>query len=128
MHAVLVIEDDPSIGALMLEVLGEAGYCVTVIRTAQDAVRTVEAGGVDLIIADLNRGAYSDGLWNGIDQLRRVSQTTPIIVCTGHSEARKVSLVQHNVSTIIMKPFDIDDLLIQVSDLMAASHAFLTLA
>jgi DNA-binding response OmpR family regulator len=99
----------------MTEVLTEEGYRVTVSPTATGAIPHIQTDGIDLIIADLDRGVYSDVLWNGIEQLRQTSPTTPIIVCTGHSEAGKVELTQHNVSTIIMKPFDIDDLLAQVS-------------
>jgi two-component system, repressor protein LuxO len=114
MCTVLVVEDDASIGALMTALLTDGGHNVTVIQTAQGALPYLHAGGIDLIIADLDRGVYSGLLWNGIDQLRHAAPTTPIIICTGHSEASKVPLREHDVSTVIMKPFDIEEMMTEV--------------
>ena len=111
---VLVVEDDPVIGELMAWVLAAEAHEATVVCTTTEAMSRIEGGNIDLIIADLEAGHYGDWIWQRITQLRRSAPRTPIIVCTGHSEAAKVLPAEHGVSAIILKPFELHDFIAQV--------------
>jgi signal transduction histidine kinase len=52
---ILLVEDEPAVRALLLEVLGEAGYRVLAAGSAGEAERIVEASGdgIDLLLSDV---------------------------------------------------------------------------
>jgi DNA-binding response OmpR family regulator len=105
MSTVLVIEDDPVIGAILQRVLGHAGHSVQVVRQLSAGQRALEAEGVDLILLDLN---LPDG--NGFDFLRTVRQdmkrTTPIVVLSGmRQEDHIVRGLRLGADDYVTKPF-----------------------
>jgi CheY-like chemotaxis protein len=115
---ILVINDTQEVLEVMQELLQDEGYRVTIYSTAIRDLKTILDIKPDLLILDHMMGDEEYG-WQTIQKLRlnRELATLPVIVCTaavkmvkeleGHLKAKGI--------TVVLKPFDIDDLLQAVS-------------
>ena len=114
---ILVVNDTPEILDLFRDILEEEGYEVVLHSYATRDLDEVKAVGPDLIVLDFIIGGEDQG-WQLLQKLKldRETEQIPIIVCTaavglvreleGHLRAKGIA--------VILKPFDIDDLLRQV--------------
>lgn len=114
MTRVLVIDDDVSIAELVRIVLDESGYDV-VTSHGQD----IPAGHYDCIVTDLV-GVAAYAAEHARDWLQRLDEQfprVPVIVVTAHAEA----LADPALSSrrVIMKPFDVDQIIAAVRDTTA---------
>ncbi|HWV36686.1 MAG TPA: response regulator [Thermomicrobiales bacterium] len=115
---ILVINDTQEILELFRELLEDEGYRVTLSSFAMQEIRDVVALAPDLVILDFIIGGEAHG-WQMLQKMKmnRATATIPVIVCTaalqlvreieGHLRAKDV--------LVVLKPFDIDDLLEAVS-------------
>jgi CheY-like chemotaxis protein len=111
---VLVINDAQEVLEVMRELLEEEGYRVTLHSKAIYDIAKIQEIAPDLLILDHMMGDEEYG-WQMVQKLKlsRDLSQKPIIVCTaairmaeelqGHLKAKNV--------TVVIKPFDIDDLL-----------------
>lgn len=111
---ILVINDTQEILDLFKDILEEEGFRVTLSSFAFQDVRDVEQIQPDLAILDLLFGDDRQG-WQLLQKLKMYRPTAdiPIVVCTaalslvreleGHLRAKNVF--------VLLKPFDIDELL-----------------
>lgn len=105
--SVLVVEDDPSIRALVTEVLRDEGYDV---QTANDGARAVDLilnDGLDLILLDLGLPVL-----DGMEVLRTMEAEDagiPVVVVSARMDL-KDALQAPNVVAAVEKPFDLDAL------------------
>lgn len=111
---ILVINDTQEILDLFREILEDEGYRVTLASYAFQEVGDVARLDPDLVILDFIIGGESHG-WQMLEKMKmsRPTASIPIIVCTaalnlvreleGHLRAKEVF--------VVLKPFDIDDLL-----------------
>ena len=122
---VLVVNDTQEILDLFREILEEEGFEVllysSVIRDMDEIVRADP----DLVILDFLIGGESEG-WQLLQKIRmhRETQDLPVIVCTAAVQlARELEgqLVAKNVG-LVLKPFDIDDLVAAVHEAMRRSQ------
>lgn len=110
-YRVTVIDDDPSILAVVTDVLRDEGYEVDAHLNSVDALRAVTERTPHLVLLDM-RMPVMDG-WQFTRQLRERGIEVPIVVMTAAQDARawaeEVGAVGY-----ISKPFDIDHLLAEV--------------
>ncbi|HUQ42337.1 MAG TPA: response regulator [Candidatus Limnocylindrales bacterium] len=111
MTRILVIDDDVTLAELMRVVLEDADFIVAVGRNARD----LPSGRYDCIVTDLvTIGAYT--LQEARDWLLRLADLypgVPVIVATGHVEARR-DKAAIGARDVIVKPFDVDELVAKV--------------
>lgn len=118
---ILVISDSEDILDLLQELLEEEGYRVTTTTATLPTPEAVVALRPDLVILDYIWGSDDSG-WSLLQQLRNDSRTRalPIILCTG--ALHQLELVQDQLPvmhvTLLRKPFDIDDMVGTVSQLL----------
>jgi two-component system response regulator HydG len=104
---VLVAEDDPDFGATLSQLINRNGYRCELVRNGRDALQRVGAGGVDVLVLDLNMP-----LINGIDvytMLKKQGREIPIIIITGNAGDHNKDLALFDdvvVTGILNKPFD----------------------
>ena len=111
---ILVIDDDESIVALLDDLLTDEGYEVLASTTTLPDAVAVERLQPDLIILDYLMHAQPDG-GRLLRQLQAwpATATIPVIVCTAAAGLvnDNASMVDQPIVRVLLKPFDVDDLL-----------------
>ncbi|MEJ7763658.1 MAG: response regulator [Thermomicrobiales bacterium] len=114
---ILVVNDTQEILDLFRDILEEEGYEVVLYSYAFHDLAEVKRFMPDLIILDYLIGGEQYG-WQMLQKLKmdRQTATIPVIICT--AARRELNDMEGHLKTkgvsIVLKPFDIDDLLIQV--------------
>ena len=113
-HHILVINDTQEVLEVMRDLLEDEGYRVTLHSDAIRDIERIREIAPDMVILDHLMGDEEYG-WQIIQRLRldRDLARLPIIVCT--AAARMVRELEGHLKakdiTVVLKPFDIDDLL-----------------
>ncbi len=123
---ILVVDDSPEILELLRDLLTEEGYFVITRSESLHELDTVRLADPNLIILDhLHKGI--DGSQDILAQLKESVDLSdvPVIICTGLSHAGaalREQLKPLNVELLI-KPFDIDELLATVKRMIEQAEA-----
>jgi CheY-like chemotaxis protein len=122
---ILVVNDSPEFLAMMREVLdGEGGYEVATLDQSEGVVRQASSDLPDLIIIDIVFRQGPTGL-SVAEELAAAAATRdiPVLFCTALSRrdilAEVWELVQSRNQRVLFKPFDLDDLLTVVAEMLA---------
>ena len=124
MARIIVAEDDDIVSDIVREALTNAGHVVGVLDNGADALRAIQLKKPDLVILDCTMPELS-----GLLVLRemRTSSTvydTPVLVLTGRQGARDIELAYNQGADDYMKkPFDPDELVFRVEDLLEKHRA-----
>ncbi|MGH2534713.1 MAG: response regulator [Thermomicrobiales bacterium] len=121
---ILVVNDSEEILELFRDLLEEEGYRVSLYSYALRDLNEVKQIEPDLMILDFLIGGEEWG-WQFLQKLRFDRQTAsiPVIVCTAAVDlVRELQghLTEKQVS-VILKPFDIDDVLLQVASALGTN-------
>jgi|GEM_PF-995029 len=112
---ILVVEDEPSVAALMTFLLARAGYDVETAVNGRRGLELATGQKFDLITLDVDLPGV-----NGFDicrdlKQRWISHRTPIIFLSGnHLEERRTLALELGAVDFIAKPFIVDDFLERV--------------
>jgi two-component system, probable response regulator PhcQ len=82
-HTILVVDDEPEILDSLRRTLRDETYRILTTTSAADALRRIEQGGIDLLLADLDMPEM-----NGLELVSRVRAMHPDVVrmlLTGHA-------------------------------------------
>jgi len=113
----LLVEDDPMIGASVQRGLKQEGYSVDWVRDGAAAELAVANGVHELIVLDLGLPRKS-GL-ELLAGLRRKGVAVPVLVITARdSVADRVKGLDAGADDYLVKPFDLDELSARVRALM----------
>ena len=106
---VLIVEDDPNVGAVLRELCLRLGYRAETVRSAEDALARLQGDRPDLILLDVRLPGMS-----GLDFLRiPVVQeaAVPIIVMSGDTtESQAQECLQLGAVQVLAKPVPFDRL------------------
>lgn len=120
MSLVLVVEDDPSIRAILLMLLEGEGYEVVEAANGEQALDWLRAGGEpDLILLDLMMPVV-DG-WQFLARRSALphAQATPVLVLSGAD----IQLAPSGASGLLKKPMSADALLGAVEQYIGRASA-----
>ena len=121
MTHVLVVEDDPAAAELLALVMKRAGYEISVVGSAAEALQSVTRG-VQLVLLDLGLPDM-DGLVL-CREMRAARPALPILVVTARSsEPDLVLAFSAGADDFLVKPFRSQELLARASALLRRSHA-----
>ncbi|WP_406855045.1 response regulator [Alsobacter sp. KACC 23698] len=116
---VLVVEDDALLRAYACEVLADEGYAVAEACDACEAFRALVAGGVDLLVTDIDLGPGPDGL-----ELARYAALAhpglPVLYTSGRAQVDPDDRVAG--SRLLPKPFRPSALAQSAADLLKAGR------
>lgn len=103
--SILVVDDDPSILAVLCERLSAAGYNVFPAQDGPSALRIMKERSVDLIISDMKMPEMSGmDLFN---EVRKTNEDLPVIFLTAYGTIPDaVMAVKAGAVDYISKPFD----------------------
>lgn len=116
---IIIVDDDPLVGGLTLELLNDAGYTSKLIQDSLKAQDAIKAEKPALVILDILMPGL-DGL-TLLHRLKSDPETASIraIVVSGKSfEAEKQRAAQYGAEAFIEKPYDVDDFAQKVKAIM----------
>jgi DNA-binding response OmpR family regulator len=122
---ILVINDTQEILDLFRIILEDEGFRVTVIGFAVEDMKKILDATADLVILDLVFDREYIG-WQTLQKMKmhRDTATIPVLVCT--AEVRKAQEIQGYLTEkgvgLLLKPFDIDELIGQVRRLLSGNQ------
>jgi DNA-binding response OmpR family regulator len=111
MKRIVVVDDEPGVGAAVREVLAAEGYAVEAPGDARAALPELIRAVPDLVILDVGMPGMSG--WELCAILRRQSTTrgVPILFLTGRQELKdRITAMQLGGSDYLAKPFGADEL------------------
>jgi len=111
MKRIVVVDDEPGVGAAVREVLTADGYAVETPGDARAALPDLIRAVPDLVILDVGMPGMSG--WELCAILRRQSTTrgVPILFLTGRQELKdRITAMQLGGSDYLAKPFGADEL------------------
>jgi len=113
----LLVEDDPMIGASVQKGLRQDGFAVDWVRDGHAAELAVANEVYDLLLLDLGLPKK-----NGLDvlaALRRRGNATPVLVLTARDAvADRVKGLDSGADDYLVKPFDLDELAARIRALL----------
>jgi two-component system OmpR family response regulator len=117
---VLIVDDDPEVGKLLLRYLTGQGLRVTVVENARDARVGIRLHAIDILLLDLGL-PDEDGLVLMRD-LRRLWQG-PVIIISGRGESvERIVGLELGADDFVTKPFDLRELLARIRSVVRRSQ------
>jgi two-component system, response regulator, stage 0 sporulation protein F len=103
---VLVVEDEPHVGAMLRDILTELSYAVKHAVGGPEALKLVPVFEPDLVLLDLQMPGMS-GV-EVLDHLRREHPRLPVVILSGNQDVQLTRRALGNGAfDYIQKPFDI---------------------
>lgn len=115
----LVVEDEPSVRALLSAYLEAENFSVLEAPTAQDAIRTFQSQRVDLVLLDLEL-PDEDGLVVA-RQLRAKSDVPIIFVTQRDDDMMRIAGLELGADDYVTKPFNARELLARIRNVLKRS-------
>jgi two-component system alkaline phosphatase synthesis response regulator PhoP len=114
--SVLVVEDDREIRELVRRYLERAGYGVHTTASGAEAIRSLGAGGVDLVVLDLGLPDV-DGLT--VLATARQEGGVPVVVLTARSSVdERILGLRQGADDYLTKPFSPTELVLRVGSVL----------
>ena len=85
MARILIVDDEPKLGHLVVEMLEAPAHEITRVQSGKEALARIGGGGIDLVVTDL-RMPEVDGM-TVLRETRRRSPGTDVIVMTAYASA-----------------------------------------
>ena len=109
----MLVEDDPTIGRLVMDALRSRGHDVAWVRTGEEARRRADGASLDLILLDLGLPDM-DGL-DLCRDLRRLQSDTIVVMLTARREEMDIVVgLESGGDDYVTKPFSVEELLARV--------------
>lgn len=117
----LVVEDDELVQSLMGAYLRRDGFEISLATTGKEMLAAIDSEPIDLVLLDLNL-PDEDGL--SLARQVRARSRLPIIVITARREkSYRMAALEIGADDYLTKPFDPDELVLRVRNLIGRSHA-----
>lgn len=114
---ILVVEDDAKIAGYLAKGLGEAGYRIDHLESAEEALGAATLNEYDALILDLMLPG-KDGLWL-IGELRGRGVSTPILILSARREVDdRVRGIRAGGDDYLTKPFSFSELQVRIEALI----------
>lgn len=118
----LLVDDEPDFKEVMQKHLSRMGIRLSVSDCCLDALDTLEAHAIDVVIMDMNMPGV-----DGIQCLRKVKERWPqteVIILTGHASVKSgIEGMQSGAFDYCIKPIDVRELIEKVE--LAAQKALI---
>jgi len=114
---ILLVEDDPMIGEVVLDALRAEHYATDWVKDGQMAETALSTTAYDLVLLDLGLPRL-DGL-SVLRALRARRQRMPVLIATARDAvADRVAGLDAGADDYIVKPYDLDELLARIRALL----------
>ena len=119
---IAIIEDDREISRILGDLLSGSGYDTSFAYDGDEASRLIRLNNFDLILMDLML-PYKNGE-RLIAELRESSQTPVIVISAKSMMDTKLEVLRLGADDYIIKPFDLDEVLVRIEVVLRRSGAF----
>ena len=119
--AILMIDDDRELGAMVTDFLAADKLGVTLRYTGEDGIAAFRSGNYDLLILDIMMPGIS-----GLDVLKKVRQTSsiPVIMLTARGDdVDRIIGLEFGADDYLPKPFNPRELLARIKAILRRSQA-----
>ena len=117
---VLVIEDDPALGAALKQIMEDQGYACDLADNGEDGLYCALEYAVDVAIIDI--GLPRKNGMEVINALRQAGKTFPVMLLTARDRWQdKVSGLESGADDYLTKPFHNEELIARVNALLRRS-------
>ena len=110
---ILVIDDDPHVRQVLVDILEFKGYETLAARDGAEALALLQESAVDLALIDLGLPDIS-----GLDLLSRIKAdhpSTAAIILTGNATLESaMEATNRGAFSYLQKPYDVDQLMLQI--------------
>lgn len=119
---VLVVDDQPGIRRLLMEVLTEEGYVVYTAANGYEGMQKAKDLNPALILMDMKMPGM-DGI-ETLRELKHINQSDKVIMMTAYGELGLVNIAKElGAHAYVTKPFDIIELCTMVGQVIAEKAA-----
>ncbi len=117
---ILVVEDEPNIGALVRTYLQRAGYETLWVRSGEDALAELRRHPIRLVVLDIGLPGI-----DGLEVCRRISGQVPVIMLTARDEEPdRVAGLELGADDYVVKPFSPRELTARVKAVLRRASKF----
>lgn len=110
---ILLVEDDPQIGAAIASALGDAGMAADWVTDGHAALASIEAGSFELVLLDIGL-PKKDG-FSVLKHVRQNHISVPVIVITARDAVEdRIAGLDSGADDYLVKPFLVDELLARI--------------
>ncbi|GAA3610389.1 response regulator transcription factor [Kineosporia mesophila] len=114
---ILVVDDDPGIGELLVSALGFAGFAVTAVSDAADALKIITAGEADAMVLDVMMPGI-DG-FDLLQLLRAKGDRLPVLFLTARDAVEdRVRGLRLGADDYVTKPFSVVEVVARLEALL----------
>jgi DNA-binding response OmpR family regulator len=118
---VLLVDDEEELVTTLVERLEIRGHAAVGVLTGEDAIARVKEQMFDVAVLDLKMPG-EDGV-EIMQRLKRICPGLPIVLLTGHmSEGASERGMQAGADDYIIKPVDIEDLVVKLRQAIVAAR------
>lgn len=117
---ILLVDDDQSVLTVVSRILRKSGYRVTTALSLVKALAILQQQTFNVVIYDLSVGA-GQTLDDVLPQLRAAQPKLPVLLITGYAGPETEGDVERLGIELLEKPFDGDELVVRVSELVRRS-------
>lgn len=118
---ILLVEDDPTLGLIVHDLLRMDGYSVTLIRDGREALPAFHSNQIDLAVLDIMLPGR-DG-FALTEDLRKISPALPILLLTARDRVEdRVRGLRAGADDYVIKPFHNEELLLRIGSLLKRSE------
>jgi DNA-binding response OmpR family regulator len=117
---ILVVEDDPTLATLEVEMLTAHGYSVVAVNSGESAITALRRSTPDLVVLDVELAGRLQG-WDVLQVLRTFA-TVPVLLTTSSATAVRAYIRRHGESRFTLdhlpKPYQMQTLLKRVKRML----------
>ncbi len=117
MARILIVDDEPKLARVIVEMLEGAGHETVHAAGGRDALARIGAGTFDVVVTDL-RMPEVDGM-AVLQHVRQSSPVTDVVIMTAHATTQNaVEAMREGAVDYLTKPFAMDELRIRIKRLV----------
>ena len=117
---ILVVDDEPDVAAVVKDVLATTGHEVDTAISGVDALKMIELTAYDIVFTDLGMPDMSG--WEVAEKISEERPGLAVVLVTGWGTSLdEADAARRGVTTIVQKPFEIDELLKVAHGLLSKS-------
>ena len=123
-YTVLVVDDQPGIRRLLMEVLTEEGYNVVTAANGYECIEKAKLIKPDLILMDMKMPGM-DGI-ETLRELKHINEVDKVIMMTAYGELGLVTIAKElGAYANVTKPFDIMKLCTMIGQVISSNSGSL---